>query len=190
MPGNPQMLTFSQTTLTIRTDGRTDKYRQTIAVTLRLCFAARVNELILYSMGCVFVHADAKGTLIVSWCNIFVLLAIHTYSLVYYCIAGKFGGELNLAVWRSMKPEPGDRNNIRNCNRNRNCNRMWNRSIPLGHHKFVRAPVLLIAESGAVDPGLRTPDSLNAESGPGGASPGLGVTLSATIRKCSPWKPY
>ena len=56
MPGNPQMRTCSQTTLTIRTDkqtdgrtdgrtnGRTDKNRQTIAVTLRLGFAARVNK--------------------------------------------------------------------------------------------------------------------------------------------------
>ena len=56
MPGNPQMCTFSQTTLTIRTDGRTngrtdgrtDKNRQKIAVTLRLRFAARVNNIIVY----------------------------------------------------------------------------------------------------------------------------------------------
>ena len=64
--------------------------------------------------------------------------------------------------------------------------------------KFVRTPVLLIAESGAIDPGIRSPDSLNAESGAidpgirspdslnaesgsGGVSRGLGVTLSATI---------
>ena len=46
---------------------------------------------------------------------------------------------------------------------------------------LVRTPDSLNAESGAIDPGLRTPGSLNAESGPGGASPGLGVTLSATI---------
>ena len=46
----------------------------------------------------------------------------------------------------------------------------------------LRTPDSLNAESGALDPGLRTPDSLNAESGPGGASPGLGVTLSATIQ--------
>ena len=44
MPGNPQMRSFSQTTLTIRTDGRTDKNRQTIAVTLRLRFVARVKN--------------------------------------------------------------------------------------------------------------------------------------------------
>ena len=51
MPDNPQMRTFSQTTLTIRTDGqtdgRTDKNRQMIAVTLRLRFAARVNNIIM-----------------------------------------------------------------------------------------------------------------------------------------------
>ena len=47
--------------------------------------------------------------------------------------------------------------------------------------KFVRTPVLLIAESGAIDLGIRSPDSLNAESGLGGVSRGLGVTLSATI---------
>ncbi|MCG8626577.1 MAG: hypothetical protein MJE68_31830 [Proteobacteria bacterium] len=51
MPGNPQMRTFSQTTLTIRTDGQTDKNRQTIAVTLRLRFAARVNETVLSSFA-------------------------------------------------------------------------------------------------------------------------------------------
>ena len=76
---------------------------------------------------------------------------------------------------------------------------MYNPESGVRDFKFVRAPVLLIAESGAIDPGirtpdslnaefgaidpgLRTPDSLNAESGPGGASPGLGVTFSATIR--------
>ena len=53
----------------------------------------------------------------------------------------------------------------------------------LGHHrfKFVRTPVLLIAECGAIDPGIRSPVLLNAESGPGGVPRGLGVTLSATI---------
>ncbi|MCG8623114.1 MAG: hypothetical protein MJE68_14110, partial [Proteobacteria bacterium] len=43
MSGNPQMHTFSQTTLIIRMDGRTDKNRQTITVTLCLRFVARVN---------------------------------------------------------------------------------------------------------------------------------------------------
>ena len=51
--------------------------------------------------------------------------------------------------------------------------------------KFVRTLVLLIAESGTIDPGIRSPVLLSAESGPGGASPGLGVNLSATICACS-----
>ena len=38
--------------------------------------------------------------------------------------------------------------------------------------KFVRTPVLLIEESGAIDPGIRSPVLLSAESGPGVASPG------------------
>ena len=46
----------------------------------------------------------------------------------------------------------------------------------------IRSPDSLNAESGAIDPGIRSPDSLNAESGSGGVSRGLGVTLSATIR--------
>ena len=45
----------------------------------------------------------------------------------------------------------------------------------------IRSPDSLNAESGAIDPGIRSPDSLNAESGSGGVSRGLGVTLSATI---------
>ena len=49
------------------------------------------------------------------------------------------------------------------------------------HHKFVRTPVLLIVECGAIDSGIRSPVLLNAVSGPGGAPRGLGVTLSATI---------
>ena len=47
--------------------------------------------------------------------------------------------------------------------------------------KFVRTPVSLIAESRAINLGIRSPVLLNAESGPGGVSRGLGVTLSATI---------
>ena len=47
--------------------------------------------------------------------------------------------------------------------------------------KFVQTPVLLIAESGTIDPGIQSPVLLSAESGPGGASPGLRVNLSATI---------
>ena len=45
----------------------------------------------------------------------------------------------------------------------------------------IRSPDSLNAESGAIDPGIRSPDSLNAESGSRGVSRGLGVTLSATI---------
>ena len=54
----------------------------------------------------------------------------------------------------------------------------------------IRSPDSLNAESGAIDPGIRSPDSLNAESGSGGVSRGLGVTLSATIRSFSPGSLY
>ena len=60
------MCTFSQTTLTRRTDGqtdgRTDKNSQTIAVTLRLRFAARVNNniILLYVMHDVYCEANAQ----------------------------------------------------------------------------------------------------------------------------------
>ena len=52
MPGTPQMRTFSQTTLTIQKDERTDKNCQTIVVTLRLRFAVRVKNTTIITVTC------------------------------------------------------------------------------------------------------------------------------------------
>ena len=59
---------------------------------------------------------------------------------------------------------------------------MYNPESGVRDFKFVRTPVMLIAESGAIDPEIRSPVLLNAESGVRGASPGRGVNLSATIK--------